>query len=539
MLFSRKSQIISFPPLPKFRRLTRKLRRYMKSKINIPHKEGFLQELNDVQPGSIDPSSQLNLFKYKDLQPADGDKLFTKSKTQCPVSPQLEEPSKHLTEGGGDTESKERSICIDTQIHPSFEDPERTQDSIAEHEMCLSLKSDQLLCLDLPPKTIKSLDETLQHLKALNIERSKLLATSPDKRERALSRELYQCSRNIRIGKNGKPNYWRCRRVKDCHICQYFDQQEKLKTFKSNLTRNRYAPHQWKLITLTLPRTYTPNEVRSAIKTLNSNFTKLSRRKAWRDSIEGGVKSIEWPRSKEDPRRYRPHIHLLVAVNDSFKSNRLFQKTKKSVEQLRNDPSTPEADLHFNLSFTWGRYFKKKLVHTHIRDLRKLNKTSADLSWLKPSQIDPDEITYTALEYITKVIQKDCSRSESPTPSLTTSTLIHQLKGLRRISTFGSLQGYLTKPKRRKRTEKEKQDLIDTLRPSNIHSTYQYNSETKAYELVTLLKPHFESWLLFRDKAVVLKSSCTSSNYSPPEVIPLRFDNPIRCKSLSAIERIK
>ena len=162
-----------------------------------------------------------------------------------------------------------------------------------------------------------------------------------------------------------------------------------------------------------------------------------------------------------------------------------------------------------------------------------------DLSWLKPSQIDPDEITYTALEYITKVIQKDCSPSESPTPSLTTSTLIHQLKGLRRISTFGSLQGYLTKPKRRKRTEKEKQDLIDTLRPSNIHSTYQYNSETKAYELVTLLKPHFESWLLFRDKAVVLKSSCTSSNYSPPEVIPLRFDNPIRCKSLSATERIK
>jgi plasmid rolling circle replication initiator protein Rep len=509
----------------------------MKSKINIPHKEEFLQESNTIRPGTTHTSLNPNLFNFNTLQARLENNFFSNESSICGASPILEETSKLLNEGGEQSSLDPRSPCVDTQTLLSFDSPEAQPKPKAEEskeeDICLSLSSDQLLCLDLPPKTIKALDETLQNLKALNINRAKLLASSPDKRERALSRELYQCSRNVRIGKNGKPNYWRCRRVKDCHICQYFDQQEKLKIFKSNLLRNRYAPHQWKLVTLTLPRTYAPNEIRRAIKELNSNFTKLTRRKAWRDSVEGGIKSIEWPRSKEDPRRYRPHIHLLLAVNDSFSSNKLFQKTRKSLEKLKADPGTKETEIHFNLSFVWGRYFKKKLVHTHIRDLRKLNSTSMDLSWLKPSQIDPDEITYTALEYITKVIQKDCSSSESPTPSLTTSTIIHQVKGLRRISTFGSLQGYLTKPKRRKRSESEKQALIDTMRSENIHSTYQYNSESRIYEKVDILKPHFESWLLFRDRSIRLRSSCSSADYSPPEVIPLQLENPIRCKNLA------
>lgn len=515
----------------------------MKSKINIPHKEELLQESSTLTPGTNDAPSQLNLFNFNTLQRRLENNFFSKSKSSCSKSPEYASPLSPIYEGGEGSPTSPEALCIDTQALLSTEYlhslPSSEKEESKEEEVCLSLSSDQILCFDLPPKTIKSLDETLQNLKALNINRARLLATSPDKRERALSMELYQCSRNIRIGKNGKPNYWRCRRTKDCHICQYFDQQEKLKIFKSNLLRNRYAPHKWKLVTLTLPRTYAPNEIRKAIKDLNSNFTKLTRRKAWKASVEGGIKSIEWPRSKEDPRRYRPHIHLLLAVNDSFSSNKLFQKTRRSLEKLRSDPTAAESDIHFNLSFVWGRYFKKKLVHTHIRDLRKLNKTNMDLTWLKPNQIDPDEITYTALEYITKVIQKDCGLSESPTPSLTTSTLIHQVKGLRRISSFGSLQGYLTKPKRRKRSEKEKQALIDTLRASNIHSTYQYNSESKTYEKVENLKPHFESWLLFRDRASRRGSPCLWEEYSPPEVIPLQLENPIRCKYLAKEELIE
>ena len=515
----------------------------MKSKANIPLKEDNKQEILVSSAYTTSSEDQTNLFNYSDLHPSPVNNFFTfviKSSKDLPPSSST---SRGSNEGGGDSQLDQETECIDTQISTSYPVSEfvqtiKNQES-KENSDCLSLSSNQLLCLDLPPKTIKSLDSTIQKLKTANIERARLLSFSPDKRERQLSRELFQCSRNIRISKDGRPNYWRCRKTKDCHICQYFDQQEKLKIFKSNLLRNRYAPYQWKLITLTLPRTYAPNEIRGAIKKLNSSFTKLTRRKAWQLSIEGGIKSIEWPRSKEDPRRYRPHIHLLVAINDSFSSNRLFQKTKRSLEKIKNDPEIGESEIHFNLSFVWGKYFNKKIVHTHIRDLRKLGNTAEDLPWLKPNQIDPDEITYTALEYITKVIQKDCSISESPTPSLTTSTLIRQVKGLRRISTFGTLQGYLTKPKRRKKTEKEKKDLINSLRPSNTQAIYQYNSETRAYEKVDSLKPHFESWLIFKDKATRLSSRCTSSSFSPPQQIPIQLGNPIRCKDLAIIEREK
>jgi hypothetical protein len=515
----------------------------MKSKTNIPRNEDNLQGILVSRAYTAAPEDQINLFNYSNLQ-SDSEKIFfPKSKKDCKDLSHSSDTSKESIEGGGAPQLDQQTECIDTQISISFSGSEparslKNQES-KEERACLSLSSNQLLCLDLPPKTIKSLDDTIQRLKTLNIERARLLSFSPDKSERALSRELFQCSRNIRISKDGRPNYWRCRKTKDCHICQYFDQQEKLKIFKSNLLRNRYAPHQWKLITLTLPRTYAPNEIRGAIKKLNSNFTKLTRRKAWQLSIEGGIKSIEWPRSKEDPKRYRPHIHLLVAVNDSFSSNRLFQKTKRSLEKLKANPELGDSEILFNLSFVWGKYFNRQNVHTHIRDLKKLGGTTDDLPWLKPNQIDPDEITYTALEYITKVIQRDCSTSESPTPSLTTSTLIRQVKGLRRISSFGSLQGYLTKPKRRKKTEKEKQDLIDSLRSSNTRAIYQYNSETRAYEKVDSLKPHFESWLLFKDKASRQSSPCISSSFSPPQQIPIQLENPLRCKDLAIIEREK
>jgi len=426
-----------------------------------------------------------------------------------------------------------KAVCVDTQ-HLTDEyksDPYedlgyQTNQSI---ETCLELPLGT--CHPLPPKINKDLDQNLQHKKALNIERAKLLANSFDKKQRQLSQKLFQCTRNIRVSKSGKPLFWRCK-SKHCHVCHYFKQQKLLKTFKSNLTKNKYSPYGWKLITLTLPTTCDPSEIKEGIKKLNANFAKLMRRKAWQSSVEGGVKAVEIARS-EDPKKYRPHLHILCAVNDSFSSNKLFQLTKKTLDQLRLGVDMKEEDLRHNLSFVWGKYFKKPYTVTHIKSIEKNQKTSDDLPWLPANKIDPHELTYTALEYITKGQERDCTTLETQTPCSTTSTLIYQLRGIRTFSTFGTLQGYLTTPKRPKLTEEQRKAIVNQLKNENIKAHYQYNAFTKEYEKVEQFTPHYESWSIFRDKINRVNDPCDPSDYSPKYLSYQDQENPISCKHLT------
>ena len=155
-----------------------------------------------------------------------------------------------------------------------------------------------------------------------------------------------------------------------------------------------------------------------------------------------------------------------------------------------------------------------------------------DLPWLTPGKIDPHELTYTALEYITKGQERDCTSLETSTPCLTTSTLIDQIKGIRMFSTFGTLQGYLTPPKRPKLTDEQKQAIIDQFKNVNVQAFYQYNAFTKEYEKVDSFTPHFEGWAIFRNKVNRINDPCNPSTYTPNNTSYQDQENPLRCKHL-------
>ena len=507
-------------------------------KTNNPYKKGKSLDVH-VRPQSHTPFPQnQNTFNINTLNSVcvNNNFLINEDEDQslCTRSATLEDSSAlKRNEGGEGFSLGSKDECIDTQLlidNYDFEvDPSPKEPKDKSIETCIEIPF--TTCELLPPKTINALDVNLQQLKALNIERARLLANSYDKRQRALSQKLFQCSRNIRVTKSGKPIFWQCK-SRHCHLCHHFKQQKLLKTFKRNLTKNRYVPHGWKLITLTYPRTCNATEVRSAIKKLNTSFSKLMRRKAWKESVEGGVKAIEIARA-ENPKKYRPHLHILCAVNDSFSSNPLFQLTRSTLDQLQLGTTLDDQDLRYNLSFVWGKYFKRPFTIAHVKSIKKNQPTTDDLPWLPCNKIDPHELTYTALEYITKGQEKDCTRFETPIPCLTTSTLIDQIKGTRTFSTFGTLQGYLTPPKRPKLTKEQKQALIDQSNPKNIQSSYQYNALTKVYEKVENFTPHFESWSIFQYKANQVFDPCESSQYSPPSLSYQDQENPLRCKYLA------
>lgn len=512
----------------------------MKPKDNISHDNGIFQSnltpipsQNNVceSKNTIDNNNLGQKTLVKNFLHTQAHSTFEPSIDQvCNIPPKLD--SHNLLEGGEGFGQPLDSVCIDTQIlfddHDSDPYSDLGYQKNKSNEVCEELPLG--LCYPLPPKINRDLDTNLQLKKAMNIERARLLAGSNDKKQRALGRKLFQCTRNVRISKNGKPLFWQCK-SKHCHVCHYFKQQKLLKTFKRNLTKNRYVPHAWKLITLTLPTTCDPNEIKGAIKKLNASFAKLVRRKAWQKSVEGGVKAVEIARA-EDPKKYRPHLHILCAVNDSFSSNKLFQYTRNTLDQLNLGADLKEDDLRYNLSFVWGKYFKRQYAVTHIKNIDKNQKTSEDLPWLPSNKIDPYELTYTALEYITKGQERDCTSTETKTPYLTTSTLIDQLRGTRSFSTFGTLQGYLTEPKKPKLSEEQRQAIIDQLRSANIKACYQYNPYTKEYERVDQFSAHFEAWLVFRDKVNRVNDPCNPSKYSPPSHSYQDQENPIRCKHL-------
>lgn len=512
----------------------------MKPKDNISHDDGIFQsnltpvthQNNVCESKNVNKTNNLSNFTFVNIFSEDQVNQGSKPSTnqRCNTTPKLDHLE--LVEGGEAFDQDSESLCIDTQLliddyksDPYSDLGYQTNESL---EKCLELPLG--LCYPLPPKINKNLDQNLQLKKALNIERARLLANSTDKRHRQLSQKLFQCTRNVRISKTGKPLFWQCK-SKHCHVCHYFKQQKLLRTFKRNLTKNRYVPHSWKLITLTLPTTCDPSEIKEGIKKLNANFAKLMRRKAWRDSVEGGVKAVEVSRS-EDPKKYRPHLHILCAVNDHFSSNKLFQLTRNTLDQLHLGVDVKEEDLRYNLSFVWGKYFKRQYTVTHIKSIEKNQKTSDDLPWLPPTKIDPYELTYTALEYITKGQERDCTFLETKTPCSTTSTLIYQLRGIRAFSTFGTLQGYLTAPKKPKLTEEQRQAIIDQFKTANIKACYQYNAITKEYEKVDQFTPHYESWSVFRDKINRVNDPCEPSEYSPPNLSYQDQENPIRCKYL-------
>jgi hypothetical protein len=374
-----------------------------------------------------------------------------------------------------------KGLCKSTQPESSCS----TAHHIEEPKSIDDCDGFTLACKPLPPKPVKDFSAKIQVLKALNIERARLLAHSTNKRAIKLSRDLFQCCRNVRITKSGKPLHWQCR-SRFCHICNHFKQHRYIKNFERNLTQSRYNPYGWKMVTLTLKNVQV-EDLAKAITLLNTSFRKIVRRKPWRDSVEGSIKAIEYPREMNNPLFFNVHAHVLIATNDSIDHNKLFHT---------NDNGFSPA-----LSKIWKRYTGAGVVL--IKNISKRRPTVKDFPWIKPNQITPDELADDVIRYLAKNEQTDLSEHEHHYPTKHTFDFITQIKGSRLFSCSGTLSGYLSDPPKRKLSDEEKEAIAKQYSPSNILKTYQYHPESKRYKLIdeSYLMPHFESWLIFKYKS--------------------------------------
>lgn len=383
--------------------------------------------------------------------------------------------------------------CKSTQPNDSCSHTKHI-DSPKEKQECSSLTFKR--CGSTPPKLIRDIPAEIQLRKSLTMKRARLLAHSVNPESRKESQKLFQCSRYVRITKSGKPLYWRCK-SRNCYICNFFKQREYVRNFKTNLTKSRYAPNKWMMITFTIPNTSVDN-LSKTIRSLNSNFRKLNRRKSWSKSVDGWIKAIEFPREQEDPNFFNAHLHILVAMNESAESNKLFKTEPNGVAPL--------------LTKIWSRYTGGGLVFAKDISKRRNNDSSEKFSWISPDQIDPDELSEDVISYLTKNVQTDLDEFEHPYPTKHTFDFIKQTKGLRLFSCGGTLSGFLSPPPKRKLTDKEKEEISKQYSPSNIAKTFLFHSKSNQYKPTKEERsiPHYEAWLIFKYKSFHLS---TTSQY--------------------------
>ena len=281
---------------------------------------------------------------------------------------------------------------------------------------------------------------------------------------------------------------------------------------------NSYLPHKWILLTLTTPSNCKREDLKESINLLHKNFMRLTRRKFWMESVEGFIRSTEVLQTCE---LLNPHIHLLLAVNESFSYNKIFHRKEDC-----------QGNTFFKLGSIWGKYYKRKYVQVDIKRIdpsrSKTTEERKTMPWLGDHQITPNDLSNTVLNYILKPDQKDPSIQIESQATRQTSSLVDQLRNTRLVSTGGTLSGYLQSPPKPRLTEEEKDKLNDRFKSENIKSRFEFDTSKKRYKSVemftfsgiafTRLKNQYQQF--FR------KSYCNGSSerlneidycYSPPK----------------------
>lgn len=357
-----------------------------------------------------------------------------------------------------------------------------------------------------------------------SIHRAGLLSLSPNKRDRDLAEKLHSCSQKVYQFHDGGKAIWRCKN-RFCHTCQNIKRTKLTRIFEQNLIMNSYSPKDYYFITLTLPALTLRSEASKHIKLLNKNFAKLARRKAWRESVDGYIKVIEFTQKGEF---INPHIHLLVAGNESFRSNKLFHR--------RTDKS---GKPYFKLGYIWGNYFKdlrsQEYAYVDVKTIKprrgRTEKEKLDLDWIPVNQITPNELSTDILGYMLKPEKRDPNLEIDDFATEQTTDLIQGLKNSRLISTSGSLLGFLSAPSKPKLTEEERQLIVDRFRAENIKGRYEYNIHSRRYSKTDQFV--FSSFGFFQLRTLYAlkrnKPRCEDSPPSPrqdicyePPINPLR-----------------
>ena len=115
--------------------------------------------------------------------------------------------------------------------------------------------------------------------------------------------------------------------VRLCPVCQW---RRSLNTFR-NLAQIYEAVPGYKHLFLTLTQKNVEGEaLADEIKKISDAFTKMMRRKPWKDIVKGYTRTIEVTISKDGT--FHPHIHAILTVSKSYGSKNYLSQNKVCEE---------------------------------------------------------------------------------------------------------------------------------------------------------------------------------------------------------------
>ena len=115
--------------------------------------------------------------------------------------------------------------------------------------------------------------------------------------------------------------------VRLCPVCQW---RRSLNTFR-NLAQIYEAVQGYKHLFLTLTQKNVEGEaLADEIKKISDAFTKMMRRKPWKDIVKGYTRTIEVTISKDGT--FHPHIHAILTVSKSYGSKNYLSQNKVCEE---------------------------------------------------------------------------------------------------------------------------------------------------------------------------------------------------------------
>ena len=226
--------------------------------------------------------------------------------------------------------------------------------------------------------------------------------------------------------------------------------------------------YKYIFLTLTVKNCY-GEDLRDTLDLMTHSFSKLSRRKAFKDAINGYFRSLEVTYNKKD-NTYHPHFHLILAVNKSY-----FTDTKIYLSQK-----------------DWTDLWKQSLQidYTPIVDVRRI-KTNDDKTYGKAIS-EVAKYTVKSNDYLIKDKADEINETLTDEVVFTLDTALHR----KRLVSFG----FKFKEAHQKLNldDAEDGDLRDTdneeLRDdlTDIILRYQWNIGVKNYTLVEVTEDKIE-----------------------------------------------
>ena len=222
--------------------------------------------------------------------------------------------------------------------------------------------------------------------------------------------------------------------------------------------------YRYIFLTLTVKNCYS-EDLKDILDLMTESFSKLSRRKAFKQAVKGYFRSLEITYNKEDD-TYHPHFHLILAVNKNY-----FTDDKVYLSQDN-----------------WTRLWKEslKVDYTPIVDVRRVKSKDKNFS-----KVIAETAKYTVKSEDFLIKKENGKINESLTDEvvLTLDKALHK----KRLVSFGFLFKEIHKQLRL--DDVENGDLKNTNNEDELREDltdiilrYQWNIGIKNYKLIEILE---------------------------------------------------